>query len=100
MMSVMVIHTIPKSIVEMTTLAMKAQMNMASIQTTTAKKTYETKCYSTPRTVSMEHCEDRKEKVCEKLTERVPIPSEKQNCHDEKKRVCELEQRSQPKQVN
>jgi len=63
------------------------------------KKSYETKCYSTPRTVSTEHCEDRKEKVCEKLTEKVPIPSEKQNCHDEKKKVCELEQRSQPKQV-
>merc|ERR1712173_25687 len=65
----------------------------------TCKRTPETKCYSTPRTVSQEQCEDRKEKVCEKLTERVPVPSEKQNCHDEQKRVCELEQRSQPKQV-
>merc|ERR1712059_151892 len=46
-----------------------------------------------------EDCEDREEKVCEKLTERVPVPSEKQNCHDENKKVCELEQRSQPKQV-
>merc|ERR1712066_872537 len=63
------------------------------------KRDYETKCYTTPRTVSTEYCEDRKEKVCEKLTERVPIPSEKQNCHDEKKKVCELEQRSQPKQI-
>merc|ERR1712126_247656 len=39
------------------------------------------------------------EEVCEKLTERVPVPKEKQVCHDEKKKVCELEQRSQPKQV-
>merc|ERR1712059_201708 len=39
------------------------------------KRTYETKCYTTPRTVSTEYCEDREEKV------------------------CELEQRSQPKQV-
>merc|ERR1719450_779415 len=39
------------------------------------------------------------EKVCEKLTEMVPIPVEKQNCHDEFKKVCELEERSQPKQV-
>merc|ERR1711962_835649 len=39
------------------------------------------------------------EEVCEKLTERVPVPQEKQVCHDEKKKVCELEQRSQPKQV-
>merc|ERR1712184_181552 len=62
-------------------------------------KTHETKCYTTPRTVSTEYCEDREEKVCEKLTERVPVPSEKQNCHDENKKVCELEQRSQPKQV-
>merc|ERR1719281_380476 len=36
---------------------------------------------------------------CEKLTERVSVPKEKQVCHDEKKKVCELEQRSQPKQV-
>merc|ERR1712140_58756 len=62
-------------------------------------KTHETKCYTTPRTVSTEYCENRSEKVCEKLTERVPVPSERQNCHDEKKKVCELEQRSQPKQV-
>merc|ERR1712135_197649 len=41
----------------------------------------------------------REEEVCEKLTERVPVPKEKQVCHDEKKKVCELEQRSQPKQV-
>merc|ERR1712080_441872 len=60
---------------------------------------YETKCYTTPRTVSSDYREDREEKVCEKLTEKVPVPSEKQNCHDENKKVCELEQRSQPKQV-
>merc|ERR1719209_645960 len=63
------------------------------------KRSYDTKCYTTPRTVSTEYCEDREEKVCEKLTERVPVPVEKQNCHDEKKKLCELEQRSQPKQV-
>merc|ERR1712055_1141698 len=55
------------------------------------KRTPETKCYTTPRTVSSEYCEEREEEVCEKLTERVPVPKEKQ--------VCELEQRSQPKQV-
>merc|ERR1712055_1061270 len=63
------------------------------------KREYETKCYTTPRAVSIEYCEDREEKVCEKLTEKLPVPSEKQNCHDENKKVCELEQRSQPKQV-
>merc|ERR1712200_149062 len=62
-------------------------------------KTPETKCYTTPRTVSTEYCQDREEEVCEKLTERVPVPKEKQVCHDEKKKVCELAQRSQPKQV-
>jgi len=65
----------------------------------TCTRTPETKCYTTPRTVSAQHCEDREERVCEKLTERVPIAVEKQNCHDEHKKVCELEQRSQPKQV-
>merc|ERR1719420_690688 len=63
------------------------------------KKTPDTKCYTTPRTVSTEYCQDREEEVCEKLTERVPVPKEKQVCHDKKKKVCELEQRSQPKQV-
>merc|ERR1712179_789210 len=62
-------------------------------------KSHETKCYTVPRTVSTEYCEDREEKVCEKLTEKVPVPVERQNCHDENKKVCELEERSQPKQV-
>merc|ERR1712173_103391 len=62
-------------------------------------RTPETKCYTTPRTVSSQHCEDREERVCEKLTEQVPFAVEKQNCHDEHKKVCELEQRSQPKQI-
>jgi len=70
-----------------------------TVPETKCKRTHETKCYTTPRTVTTEYCEDREEKVCEKLTERVPVPSEKQNCHDENKKVCELEQRSQPKQV-
>merc|ERR1712156_820124 len=64
------------------------------------QRSHETKCYTTPRTVSSDYCEDREEKVCEKLTEMVPVPVERQNCHDENKKVCELEQRSQPKQVN
>merc|ERR1712209_13130 len=63
------------------------------------QRSHETKCYTTPRTVSSDYCEDREEKVCEKLTEMVPVPVERQNCHDENKKVCELEQRSQPKQV-
>jgi len=63
------------------------------------ERSHETKCYTTPRTVSSDYCEDREEKVCEKLTEMVPVPVERQNCHDENKKVCELEQRSQPKQV-
>merc|ERR1712029_237304 len=63
------------------------------------QRSHETKCYTTPRTVTSEYCEDREEKVCEKLTEMVPVPVERQNCHDENKKVCELEERSQPKQV-
>merc|ERR1712173_337539 len=70
-----------------------------TVPETKCKRTHEPKCYTTPRTVTTEYCEDREEKVCEKLTERVPVPSEKQNCHDENKKVCELEQISQPKQV-
>merc|ERR1719510_1955132 len=46
-------------------------------------RTPSTKCYTTTRTVSTPYCEDRTEKVCEKLTERVPMPEEKQVCHDE-----------------
>merc|ERR1712114_71646 len=63
-------------------------------------KTHETKCYTTPRTVSSDYCEDREEKVCEKLTEMVPVPVEKQNCHDEmKKYVYHKECRPVPKTV-
>merc|ERR1719167_635960 len=54
------------------------------------------KLNATPlRTVASDYCEDREEKVCEKLTEMVPVPVERQNCHDENKKVCELEERSQ-----
>jgi len=63
------------------------------------KKSHDTKCYTTPRTVTSQKCEPREEKVCEKLSEKVPFPAEKQVCHDEEKKVCELEQRQQPKQI-
>jgi len=63
------------------------------------KRTHDTKCYTTPRTVTSQKCETRDEKVCEKLSEKVPFPAEKQVCHDEEKKVCELEQRQQPKQI-
>merc|ERR1712098_859180 len=33
----------------------------------------ESNCYTTPRTVSSDYCEDREDKVCEKLTEMVPV---------------------------
>merc|ERR1711972_835242 len=57
------------------------------------------KCYPTYETKYKKQCESYEEKVCEKLTEMVPVPVERQNCHDENKKVCELEERSQPKQV-
>jgi len=63
------------------------------------KRSQDTKCYTTPRTVTSQKCEVRDEKVCEKLSEKVPFPAEKQVCHDEEKKVCELEQRQQPKQI-
>merc|ERR1739848_274446 len=34
----------------------------------TCSRTPETKCYTTPRTVSSQHCEDREERVCKKYT--------------------------------
>lgn len=63
------------------------------------KRSYDTKCYTTPRTVTSKYCEPKEEKHCEKLAEQTVIAVEKQVCHDEYKKVCELEQRSQPKQV-
>jgi len=63
------------------------------------KRKTETKCYTTPRTVSMQKCSEGTEKICEKLPEMTPVPMEKQVCHNEEKRVCELEQRAQPKQI-
>ena len=63
------------------------------------RRTQSTKCYNTPRTVSVQKCVHNNEKVCEKMTEKVPYAEEKQNCHNEDKKVCELEERTQPKQV-
>jgi len=63
------------------------------------KRTYDTKCYTTPRSVTSQVCKMREDKACEKLSERIPLAAEKQVCHDEVKKVCELEQRQQPKQI-
>ena len=59
----------------------------------------ETKCYTTPRQVSTQSCKRSEEKVCEKLSVRIPFPEERQVCHNEEKKVCELEQKTQPKQI-
>ncbi|XP_059085534.1 uncharacterized protein LOC131882415 [Tigriopus californicus] len=59
----------------------------------------ETKCYDTPRTVNVQRCTRKAEKVCEKVTLLSPVAQERQNCRNEDKKVCELEERTQPKQV-
>merc|ERR1712186_86890 len=63
------------------------------------KRSQTTKCYDTPRTVSVPRCSQNSEKVCESMPTRVPTVNERQHCHNEDKKVCELEERTQPKQV-
>jgi hypothetical protein len=69
--------------------------------TTTAKcepKT-ETKCHTIPRIVTTQTCSHSNEKVCERMSSRVPVPTKRQTCHTEEKKVCDLEQKTQPKQI-
>jgi len=63
------------------------------------KRSQSTKCYDTPRTVSVPKCSKKSDKVCESMPQRVPTVGERQHCHNEDKKVCELEERTQPKQV-
>merc|ERR1712038_1290813 len=62
------------------------------------KRSQTTKCYDTPRTVSVPRCSQKSDKVCESMPTRVPTVNERQHCHNEDKKVCELEERTQPKQ--
>jgi len=63
----------------------------------TCSKVPTKKCYDTPRKVTEEKCKPRTNRWCEKLTNEMPIPVQKQNCHREPKKTCELENRSRPK---
>merc|ERR1711915_1064089 len=56
-------------------------------------------CYDTPRKVEQEICKPRTSKWCEKLTNAIPFPMEKQNCHSEPMKKCELETRTRPKKA-
>jgi len=63
------------------------------------EKTPTKKCYDSPRKVSQEICKPRTSKWCEKLTNEIPFPAEKQNCHSEPMKRCELETRIRPKRA-
>merc|ERR1719266_1817231 len=63
------------------------------------EKHQEKRCNTNPRTVESQTCASREEKVCERLTERIQKPYEKQNCRNVEKKVCRVEQKTQPKQV-
>merc|ERR1712038_1997043 len=53
------------------------------------KRSQTTKCYDTPRTVSVPRCSQKSEKVCESMPTRVPTVNERQHCHNEDRKVCE-----------
>merc|ERR1712137_432374 len=63
------------------------------------QKTPTKKCYDTPREVSEQLCKPRTDKWCEKFTNEIPFPVEKQNCHNEAMKKCELEVRTRPKKA-
>ena len=56
-------------------------------------------CYDTPRKVSEQLCKPRTDKWCEKFTNEIPFPVEKQNCDNEAMKKCELEVRTRPKKA-
>ncbi|TRY74597.1 hypothetical protein TCAL_00597 [Tigriopus californicus] len=66
---------------------------------TYCRKQPDTKCYQTPRSVTQQRCYHKPEKVCEKLSLRIPSIKSKKNCHTEYKKVCALEEHAEPKQV-
>ena len=49
--------------------------------------------------VSEQLCKPRTDKWCEKFTNEIPFPVEKQNCHNEAMKKCELEVRTRPKKA-
>merc|ERR1712071_8389 len=63
------------------------------------QKTPTKKCYDTPRKVSEQLCKPRTDKWCEKFTNEIPFPVEKQSCHNEAMKKCELEVRTRPKKA-
>ncbi len=65
----------------------------------TCTRKQETKCYTTPRQATTQTCTRQDERICEKLSARMPVTQERQVCHNEEKKVCELEQKTQPKQI-
>lgn len=66
---------------------------------TNCRRTQDTKCYKTPRTVTVQQCTRRTDRVCETLRESQPTVAPRQVCRNEEKKVCDLEERTQPKQV-
>lgn len=73
--------------------------NYGGYEQTYCRKQPDTKCYQTPRSVTQQRCYHKPEKVCEKLSLRIPSIKSKQNCHTEYKKVCALEEHAEPKQV-
>jgi len=56
-------------------------------------------CYDTPRTVRRELCQPRSKSYCQKFSNPVPEPREKQNCHFEPNKKCELQTKSRPRKA-
>jgi len=74
----------------------KIKMNGKSDQ---CEKVPTKKCYDTARKVKEEICKPGVRQRCEKFTNDIPYPVEKQNCHNEPRKKCELEVRSRPKRA-
>merc|ERR1712018_798197 len=53
------------------------------------KRSQTTKCYDTPRTVSVSKCNGNGEKVCESMPQRIPSVNESKQCRKVPRKVCE-----------
>merc|ERR1712112_761831 len=63
------------------------------------RKTPINPCYETPRTIRIEVCRQQTQQYCQKFTNPLPRPVERQNCHFEPKKICELEKKTRNKKA-
>eukprot|EP00093_Oithona_nana_P006302 06302.XXX_52067_53225_1 [CDS] Oithona nana genome sequencing. len=71
----------------------------SSVGHSSCHKKLETKCFTTPREVTMVNCFTQNERSCEYINEPAPRVVYEDECREYEKRHCQMEQRPQKKQI-